>query len=224
MAPETYVLHTKSVLSVSPFRFFVSHWSHLFFVLLFWPQQDFWPQRLKMATKHSHKNTACRHSLLPNNAPCLPVYSHLHARAGAGGGLPLPDWLRTLLLLLAQERLRPLPGLSGERVCCSATAATSRPRPQTLSSSPSPLLFLCRSSSASTSWCWCCVWSWTDPTSSTTLCHWSPSGLWSSTLRWPPGRKFCRSTPTVVFLLKKLLLRQRKPNICCSADLLFCPF
>lgn len=49
-------------------------------------------------------------------APWWPVYSGLHARAGAGGCLPLPDGLRTLLLLLAQGRLWPVPCLPGERL------------------------------------------------------------------------------------------------------------
>lgn len=127
-------------------------------------------------------------------APWWPVYSDLHARAGAGGRLPLPDWLRTLFLLLAQGRLWPVPCLPGERV---SAPSLSRLRPLCLSTNTELLLFLLRSSSVSTFWCWCCAWSWTGPTSFTTLCHWSPSGLWSSTPRWPPGRRSCRSRPTV---------------------------
>lgn len=45
---------------------------------------------------------------------CSSVYSRVHARAGAGGGVPLPDRLRTLLLLLAEGRLQSVPSVSGE--------------------------------------------------------------------------------------------------------------
>lgn len=99
-----------------------------------------WGKDCHTAIVHEHTLPACLvcfiwlfflfFSVFPNLtefvAPWWPVYSDLHARAGAGGRLPLPDWLRTLLLLLAQGRLWPVPCLPGERV---SAPTLSRLRP-----------------------------------------------------------------------------------------------
>ena len=44
----------------------------------------------------------------------VPVPSGVHARARAGGGIPLPDGLRTLLVFLAQGGLWTLQSVPGE--------------------------------------------------------------------------------------------------------------
>ena len=45
---------------------------------------------------------------------CLAVHSSVHACAGAGGGVPFPDWLWTLFLFLAQRRLWTVQSVPGE--------------------------------------------------------------------------------------------------------------
>lgn len=48
------------------------------------------------------------------SSPFPPVHPGVHARARAGGGLPVPDRIRTLLLFLAERRLQSVPSVSGD--------------------------------------------------------------------------------------------------------------